>query len=330
MKILVLGGTSFLGRHFVEIALAEGHDLTLLNRGKTNPELFGSEVEKITADRDGDLSELDGGTWDAALDTSGYLPRVVAKSAEKLADRVDHYTFISSISVYADPFAEVDESSPVGTLEDESVEEITGETYGPLKALCEQSAQRAFDGRCLVLRPGLIVGPHDPTDRFTYWPTRIAAGGEVLAPGNPKAQVQVIDARDLAAWNLRLINEKTTGVFNATGPAEPLSMEETLNAINEALGGKSAFTWIPSEFLVAQQVGPWMEMTLWLGSDEAEMKADVSRAVAAGLTFRPIEEISKDTYEWASSRPTDYQWKAGLARDKEAAVLAAWSKDEGA
>lgn len=330
MKILVLGGTSFLGRHFVDIALQQGHVLTLLNRGRTNPDLFGNEVEKITVDRDGDLTELDGKSWDAALDTSGYLPRVVRKSAEKLADKVEHYTFISSISVYADPFGEADETAQVGTLEDETTEEITGETYGPLKVLCEGAAEEVFGDRCLVIRPGLIVGPHDPTDRFTYWPARIAEGGEVLAPGNPKAQVQIIDARDLAGWNLRLIDEKKSGVFNATGPAELLTMQEMLDVTNEALGQKASFTWVPSEFLIAQQVGPWMEMPLWLGSDEAGMKADVTKAVDAGLTFRQTEEISKDTYEWSSSRPSDYEWRAGLARDKEAAVLDAWSKDEGA
>ncbi len=208
MKLLVLGGTVFLGRHLVEAATARGHSVTLFNRGQHNPELY-PEVEKLRGDRDSDLSALQGRRWDAVIDTCGYLPRAVRASAELLADAVDHYTFISSISVYADFHTPaMDESAPVGTLADETVEEVTGETYGPLKALCEQAAERALPGRVLNIRPGLIVGPHDPTDRFTYWPVRVARGGEVLAPGRPHVPVQVIDGRDLAEWTVRMVEAR--------------------------------------------------------------------------------------------------------------------------
>ena len=323
MKILVIGGTSFVGRHFVEAAMAKGHTLTLFNRGQTNPNLF-PEAEHLKGDRDGDLSQLEGGKWDAVLDTSGYLPRVVRKSAAALAGIVDHYTFISSISVYQDPFAAGDESAPLGTLEDESTEEITGETYGPLKVLCENAVKEEMNERAFVIRPGLIVGPHDPTDRFTYWPVRIAEGGDVLAPGRGDSLVQFIDARDLASWMLKMIENGETGDYNATGPAEELSMKVFLESINTALGGKANLEWVGSDFLQSQSVGPWMEMPLWLGSDEAHMKADITKAVAAGLSLRPTEEIARDTYEWARSRPTIHEWKAGLSREKEAMVLQAW------
>jgi nucleoside-diphosphate-sugar epimerase len=205
MRLLILGGTAFLGRALVDDALGRGHELTLFNRGKTNPELY-PEVERLQGDRDGDLTVLQGKTWDAVIDTSGYVPRVVGQSAELLADAVGHYTFISSISAYAD-FSQpgADENAAVGKLEDESVEEIDGDTYGPLKVLCEEVVEKRLPGRTLIIRPGLIIGPHDPTDRFTYWPCRVERGGEVLAPGKPEKSVQFIDARDLAAWNLDMV-----------------------------------------------------------------------------------------------------------------------------
>lgn len=216
MKILVLGGTRFLGRHIVEAALAGGHDITLFNRGQNNPDLF-PEVEKLRGNRDGDLSALQGRQWDAVIDTCGFVPRIVQASAALLADSVRHYTFISSISVYAD-FSKpaMNENAPVGTMQDESIEEITAETYGPLKALCERTAEKAMPGRVLHIRPGYIVGPFDPTDRFTYWPRRVATGGEMLAPGRPDSQIQFVDVRDLANWIIRMVETNRTGVFNAT------------------------------------------------------------------------------------------------------------------
>ncbi len=218
MRILILGGTVFVGRHLVEAALARGHEVTLFNRGQHGPDLYPG-VEKLRGDRDGGLDALRGRRWDAAIDTCGYVPRIVRASATLLANAVDHYTFISSVSVYPEAHTRhLDEDSPVGALDDESVEDVTPETYGPLKALCEQAAEGAMSGRALTIRPGLIVGPHDPTDRFTYWPRRVAQGGEVLAPGRPERPVQIIDARDLAAWTLQLVASGARGVYNATGP----------------------------------------------------------------------------------------------------------------
>src|SRR5579863_2076845 len=230
MKLLILGGTVFLGRSIVEAALSRGHEVTLFNRGLHNPDLF-PEVEKIRGNRNEDISLLQEGDrhWDATIDTSGYVPRAVQASAEALVGRVHHYTFISSISVFADFSKDgIDEQSPVGTLEDETVEEVTNESYGPLKALCEQAAERAMPGRVLVVRPGLIVGPNDVTDRFTYFPYRVAQGGEMLAPGEPEQQTQFIDVRDLAEWIVRMVEAGKTGTYNATGPDYALTMEQFL------------------------------------------------------------------------------------------------------
>src|SRR5215207_6972979 len=235
MDLLILGGTGFLGRHLVEAALGEGHRPTLFNRGLSEPGLF-PEVEKLEGDRDGDLSALRGRRWDAVIDTCGYVPRVVEASARLLAEAVDHYTFVSSISVYSDDIAlGADEGAPVGELPDPRVEVVTGETYGGLKALCERAAEEELPGRVLNVRPGLISGPHDPTDRFTYWPRRIAAGGEVLAPDRPERKVQYIDVRDLAAWIVEMAQEQQTGMYNATGPDYELTMGRLLEEC-EAIG----------------------------------------------------------------------------------------------
>jgi 2'-hydroxyisoflavone reductase len=316
VRLLVLGGTKFLGRAIVEAALARGHELTLFNRGQTNAELF-PEVEHLTGDRDGDLTALEGGRWDAAVDTSGYFPRIVRESAELLARRADHYTFISSVSVYADMSTGPNEESPIGTLEDETVEDLGEqfENYGPLKALCEQAAERAFPGRALIVRPGLIVGPHDPTDRFTYWPRRLARGGEILAPGPPERPAQFVDVRDLAEWIVRAIEDGLTGVFNATNTG--VSFGDVL--------ADADVTWVTDEFLVEHGVGEWMELPLWIAdSSMAGMSdTDVSRAVAAGLRFRPVEETVRDTAAWDAARG-DYTPNAGLAPEREADLLDAW------
>src|SRR5215210_2686868 len=239
MDVLIIGGTGFLGRHLVEAALGDGHRPTLFNRGLSEPGLF-PEVEKIEGDRDGDLSALRGRSWDAVIDTCGYVPRVVRASAGLLADAVDHYTYISSISVYSNAIAlGADEEAPVRELPDRRVEEVTGETYGGLKALCERAAEEMMPGRVLNVRPGLISGPHDPTDRFTYWPRRIAAGGEVLAPDSPERRVQFIDVRDLAAWILKMSVEQRIGTYNATGPDYELTMGQLLEEC-ESVGGSGA------------------------------------------------------------------------------------------
>jgi 2'-hydroxyisoflavone reductase len=328
MRLLILGGTVFLGRHLVESALARGHQVTLFNRGQHNPELFPT-VEKLRGDRNGDLSALDGRRWDAAIDTCGYLPRVVRASARQLANSVGHYTFISSISVYASlPRPGMDEETAVGTLADESVEEITGETYGPLKALCEQEAEAAMPGRVLNVRPGLIVGPHDPTDRFTYWPRRVARGGEVLAPGRPDAPVQIIDARDLAEWSLRMVEAGGAGVYNATGPGSVLTMETLLSESRAVSGSDAALVWVKEEFLLEAGVAPWSEMPLWVPDREegAAGFATVSsaRAIAAGLTFRPLAATIGDTLAWDAALPADREPRAGLKPDRERELLAAW------
>ena len=325
MRLLILGGTVFLGRHLVEAALARGHTVTLFNRGQHNPELFPA-VEKLRGDRTGDLSALAGRTWDAVIDTCGYIPRHVAASARALADSVGHYTFISSISVYANPVAGTDESGAVATLADPMVETVTGETYGGLKYLCEEAAGNALPGRALLLRPGLIVGPHDPSDRFTYWVHRVAGGGEVLAPGRPPRLVQVIDVRDLAAWNLHLAEQGVTGVFNATGPNYALTMQQLLVDCRAAAGSDAAFTWTTDEFLLANKIVPWTELPLWIPEHDGPslMAIDISKALAAGLRFRSLQTTVADTLAWDQRLPPDAPRRAGLAGEKETALLAAW------
>ncbi len=321
MKLLILGGTVFLGRHLVEAALERGHEVTLFNRGQHNPELF-PEVEKLRGDRGSDMAALEGRHWDAVIDTSGYVPRVVQQSARMLADAVEHYTFISSISVYATFDAPgLDENTPVATLDDPHVEEITGETYGALKALCEQAAEEAMPGRVLVLRPGLIVGPHDPTDRFSYWVARTARGGEVLAPGQPERQIQIIDARDLAQWNLRMVEARQTGVFNATGPDDVLTMGDFLDTCKSVTQSDASFTWTDEAFLLKQGVAPWQELPLWMPSSEEDMQSilqvSIARATAAGLRFRPLADTVRDTYAWLTQRLAEHEWRAGLAPERE-------------
>jgi 2'-hydroxyisoflavone reductase len=329
MKLLILGGTVFLGRHLVEAATARGHSLTLFNRGQHNPELF-PQVEKLRGDRDGDLSALQGRRWDAVIDTCGYLPRAVRASAELLADAVDHYTFISSISVYADFHTlAMNESAPVGTLADETVEEVTGETYGPLKALCEQAAERALPGRVLNIRPGLIVGPHDPTDRFTYWPVRVARGGEVLAPGRPHVPVQVIDGRDLAEWTVRMVEARQVGVYNATGPDYELTMERLLEQCKAVTDADARFVWVDEQFLLDNEVKPWMELPLWVAGDgnlAHLLRIDCRKAFATGLTFRPLAETIRDTLAWEATRPSEAEQerRAGMKPEREAELLRAW------
>lgn len=328
MDILIIGGTVFLGRALAEAARARGHRLTLFNRGQSNPDLA-LDAEQIRGDRTGDLSALAGRRWDAVIDTCGYVPRVVRHSAAALADATDHYTFISSISVYASTGAPgVDETAPVGTLDDPTVEKVTGETYGPLKALCEQAAAEELPGRALVVRPGLIVGPHDPTDRFTYWPVRVARGGAVLAPGRPDRATQVIDVRDLAEWTIALIEQGQTGAFNATGPDRVLTMGELLDASREESASDAQPVWVDEDFLLEQGVAPWSELPLWIPESDPDAAGfsaiDVRKAIGAGLRFRPLRDTVRATLEWAGTRPAERAWRAGLAPDKEQALLKAW------
>ncbi len=314
MRLLVLGGTKFLGKHIASAALAAGHELTLFTRGETNPGLF-PEAEHLRGDRDGGLGALEGRRWDAVVDTSGYVPRIVRASAELLAPAVERYVFISSVSVYADFVEPRTEDSPLATLDDPETEEYQGPAYGALKALCEVEVEHALPGRALLVRPGLIVGPDDPTDRFTYWPQRARRGGEILAPMPPERPVQFIDVRDLAEWIVRITDAGSTGVFNATGRPG----EVTFRALLEACAAGQV-TWVDEAFLVEQEVGEWMELPLWIPSSQEEWRSfqlvDVSHALAAGLTFRPLAETVRDVPESAG--------RAGLAPEREAAVLAAW------
>jgi 2'-hydroxyisoflavone reductase len=328
VDILVIGGTRFLGRAFVEAALEREHRLTLFNRGRSGAGLFPS-LEHVRGDRDGGLAPLAGRSFDAVLDTSGYVPRVVGASADLLAPTARRYVFVSSISVYADESTpDQDEAAAVAVLEDPTVEEITGETYGALKALCERRVQDAFPDGALIVRPGLIVGPNDPTDRFTYWPVRVARGGDVLAPDGPDYRTQFIDARDLAVWMLEQTERGATGVFNATGPAEPLPMGLLLETCREVAGSDARFEWLPEDFLIEQGVEPWSDLPLWLAGDAGYggNRFGIERALAAGLTFRPLSRTVADTLAWAMSRPQAGGLRAGLDAEREAAVLRAWSE----
>ena len=325
MKILLIGGPKFVGYHLIEAALAQGHELTLFNRGKTNADRF-PDLERIVGDRDGGLDALSGRSWDAVVDTCGYFPRLVKESAERLADAVGHYTFISTISVYSDIAAPgINEGFPLSTLEDESIEEVRPDTYGPLKVLCEQAAEVAMPGRVFNMRPGLIVGPHDLTDRFTYWAVRPSLGGQVLAPDSPDYRFQILDARDMAEWNIRMIEANQTGVYNATGPQAGHAMGEYLQRAAAVAGTKPDVHWVPEAYLLEQEVGPFVEMPLWVPkAAQGMMAVDVSKAMQAGLTFRPIESTLGDTLEWHQSRPADYEWLAGLKPDREQALLTGW------
>jgi 2'-hydroxyisoflavone reductase len=331
MKILILGGTQFVGRHLTESALKAGHEVSLFNRGKTNPEAF-ANVEHLQGDRDGDLTALRGRKWDVVVDTCGYVPRIVRDSAELLADAVEHYTFISSISVYSDTtLYGMDESGPLATIDDESREDVNGETYGALKVLCERAAESVMPGRVLHVRSGLIVGPFDPTDRFTYWPMRVAMGGEVLAPGRPEMRVQFIDGRDEAGWILRMAEARKAGVYNVTGPAEPLTMGELLETCKAVTGSDATFTWLPDDFLMEHEVGPFSELPLWIPQTYNGLQAmDIDRALADGLTFRPLADTIRDTRQWNALRSganTGVNPRAGMMRDREEKLLAEWKRE---
>ncbi len=331
MKILVLGGTVFLGRHFTQAALDAGHQVTLFNRGQTNPSLF-PEVEKLQGDRTVDVAPIRGREFDAVLDPSGYHPSAVRLAAR--AVDAAHYCFISSISAYARlDVGGFDETALLADLTSSLTEEYDPEQYGALKVLCEREAWKAFGEHALIIRPGLIVGPHDPSDRFTYWPARAARGGRILAPGPPDRDVQVIDARDLAVWIVHLLEEGIAGAFNATGPEHRLTMDEMIadciDAAASDAGGVppgTAIEWVPESFLLERGVQPWTELPVWLPSDGEHagiMDVDNSRALEAGLTFRPLVDTARDTLAWDRTRP-DEPRKAGLDPKREEELLAEW------
>jgi 2'-hydroxyisoflavone reductase len=328
-RILILGGTGFLGPALVEAARAKGHTLTLFNRGKTHPGLF-PDIEQLHGDRDGKLEALKGRTWDAVIDTSGYVPRIVKDSATLLQKAVSRYVFISTISVYPDGKQPLTEESPTAKLK-APTEQVTGESYGALKALCEQATRETFGARATIVRPGLIVGPGDPTDRFTYWPVRLARGGEVLAPGEGKDPVQWIDVRDLAAWTIALIERDATGTFNALGPSGGLGMGAFLDGIVKGIAATPMLTWVPSTFLAKHKVEPWSDMPVWVPSDSEDKylaRIDVAKAMALGLRFRPVADTARDTLAWWKTQPPERQAKlrAGLDAERERSVLAEWHK----
>ena len=314
MHILVLGGTKFLGRHTVDVALARGHHVTLFNRGQTRPELF-PEAEKLRGDRDGDLATLDGRSFDAVVDTSGFLPRIVRDTIDALGD-VGHYTFVSTISVYADVSTPPAESSAV----------TDDHEYGGEKARCEDVVSERFPD-AFIPRPGLIVGPWDPTGRFTYWPARVAEGGRVLAPAPPDAHAQVIDARDLAAWIVRAAEAGTSGTYNAVD--RPFSRRTLLETCRAVAATDAELVWVDPQFLLEHEVGEWMELPLWLASPEyaGMLSVDPSPAFAAGLETRPLEETVRDTLEWVREGEAP-DAEAGLDREKEQRVLDAWLSKE--
>jgi 2'-hydroxyisoflavone reductase len=317
LRILVLGGTKFLGRATVEAALGRRHDVTLFNRGETNPDLF-PEVEKVRGDRTADLSALEGRSWDAVVDPSGYFPGVVRRSAEALADSVHRYVFVSSVSVYADFSTGPDEDAPRAELRDQPIDELLPEyeNYGALKALCEDAVWEVYGERATIVRPGLIVGPYDPTGRFTYWPHRIARGGRFVVPGPSDGQVQFVDVRDLGEWLVRLLEDDVGGAFNATHPG--VSWRELVETAQRVTKSDAEPVWVESETLAAEGVGEWMELPMWLHDPEwvGMNRADVSKAVAAGLRFRPLEETIRGALEEAQT--TD---DAGMKPERERELL---------
>jgi 2'-hydroxyisoflavone reductase len=347
MRLLILGGTRFLGRHLAQQALDAGHELTLLHRGISGPALF-PEAHHVLADRNADLAAAlaPHGSWDAAIDTGAYVPRQVRQAAAALADRVGQYQLVSSISVYArfdaDP---VGEDTPVQTLADPTLETITGVTYGGLKALCEEAALDTFGERALIARPGLLVGPHDPTGRFTWWVQRFVRAdtgdddeAEVLAPGDPGSPLQFIDARDAAAWLLHQAEACSSGTYNLSGPEDALTMAGFLASASQALAPAAELLWVDEAFLLQQGVAPWSELPLWLAAaDSGSHRIDLARALATGLQCRPLVETLRDTAAWAALAPQLTPTAAGgpprppvgLAPARETALRETWRTRQG-
>ncbi|MDQ6938815.1 MAG: NAD-dependent epimerase/dehydratase family protein [Verrucomicrobiota bacterium] len=339
MNILILGGTGFTGPFQVKYALSRGHKVTVFNRGKSHPGELPEGVEQLVGDRSGQLDALKNRKWDVVIDNPTSVPVWVRDAAEILKGNVDRYVFISTISVYADNTKPNDEAGALAKYEGPNAMKETRESivasefklYGPLKALSEQEAEKWFPKKTLIIRPGLIVGPNDQTDRFTYWPVRIERGGEVLAPGDPKDPVQFIDARDLAEWTIRMVEKGAVGIYNATGPAKELGVGDMLGGIKTVLKSNATFTWADAGFLEAQKVSPWSDMPVWVpsrGEEGGLSRTSIQKALAEGLTFRPLDVTARDTLAWFKTQPTERQakLKAGLTPEREKEVLAAWHK----
>ena len=338
LRILILGGTGFTGPFQVQYALSRGHKVTVFNRGKTHPGELPKEAEQLLGDRNGQLDALKGRKWDVVVDIPTTLPVWVRDAAQILQGSVDRYVFISTISVYSDNSKPgMDESGPLAEYKGADAMKETQQTltasryglYGPLKVLSEREAEKWFPGKALIIRPGLIVGPGDESDRFTYWPVRLDRGGEILAPGNPSDPVQFIDARDLAEWTIRMVEQGTTGTFNATGPKSKLTMSEMLDGIKQATKTESRFTWADADFLAAQKVRPWSDMPVWVpprGGSAGFSEISIKKALDKGLTFRAIPDTTRATLDWFRKQTPERQakLKAGLTPEREAEVLAAW------
>ena len=332
LDLLILGGTAFLGPHFIRAALAKGHKVTLFNRGKTNPGLW-KDLEQLRGDREkGDLESLKGRKFDAVVDTSGYVPAHVEATAKLFAETCKHYQFISTISVYGafgDRPDVIDETTKPSEVEDGKVEKVNTireamPFYGPLKARCEAAAEAAMPGRVSTIRPGLIVGPGDTSDRFTWWPVRIDKGGEVLCPGDQDGHVQVLDVRDLADWMLHCIEQNVVGVYNATGFHGRVSMAEMLGACKAATSTPVTLTWASEEFLQENSVQPYMQMPCWIPRDGRSV-IDTQKAQAKGLKFRPLADTIRDTLQWAKTERGDKPFaRTGLKPERETELLAKW------
>ena len=329
LRLLIIGGTGFTGPEQVEYALARGHRVTLLNRNKTRPDLFKGSVEQLIGDLNGDVSALKGQSFDAVLDIPTTFPAWVRNVGQYLKGRVKQYVYISTESVYTDDTLA---TMPAGIDPYDLTPANASKYYGALKAFSEGEVQRTYAGMSLIIRPGLIVGPLDRSDRFTYWPARINRGGEVLAPGDPTDPVQIMDARDLAEWTIRMIEARETGIYNASGPAGPLSIGELLYGIKAITTSNAQFTWVPADFLREQKVAAWRDMPVWVSPKGRPgfSQRSCAKAVAKGLTFRPLADTAKATLEWHKQRPAAEQQAlaegkiAGMSAEREAAVLAAW------
>jgi len=332
LNILVLGGTGFIGPHMVREALRRGHSVTLFNRGRTNSGLF-PDLETIKGDRDGGLDGLAGRQWDAVVDNSGYVPRHVRDSARLLAGNVGYYLFISTLSVYADFKQPIDEDSPVLTLEDETVEEVTGGTYGPLKALCEQKGREEIgDDRYAVLRPTYICGPGDKSDRFTYWPVRTSRGGDMLWPGKPSNLVQIIDVRDLANFTIDCAEHGTVGTFNTVTPEGEHTMGDLLEDSQAVTGVSVDAHWVDEAFIRKHNAAAGGALPLWhpqQGPDAVLFDVSGARARAAGMQTRPVRETARGALAWWATLPEERTAKprAGLSAEREAELLEIWRRD---
>ena len=338
LKILILGGTGFIGSFQVRYALSRGHEVTVFNRGKSHPGKLPQAVKQLIGDRNGQLDALKGREWDVVIDNPTTLPVWVRDAAQILKGQVERYVFISTISVYSDKSQpDMDESGPLQKYEGADAMSETPETllasnrrlYGPLKVMSEREVEKWFSGQALIIRPGLIVGPGDETDRFTYWPVRVARGGEVLAPGEASDPVQFIDARDLAEWTIRMVEQGTTGIYNATGPKQKFTIGEMLDGIRQVTKSDARFTWVKAEFLAAQKIWAWSDMPVWMpaqGEIAGFCQISIQKALGKGLTFRSFSDTTEATLEWIREQPSgrQEQLKAGIKAEREAEVLAAW------